>query len=123
MRDPIRKQFSMQRCHAKYRGIDFEFTFEEWVAFWEASGHFHERGREKGQYVMSRYGDVGPYSPSNVFIQVNADNSRDACKGKSNLKNNGRVLPKYTCPHCGKQGDMGNLNRWHNDRCKKAPPK
>lgn len=25
---------------------------------------------------------------------------------------------KETCPHCGIQTNLGNLNRWHGDRCK-----
>ena len=25
---------------------------------------------------------------------------------------------KYKCVHCGKETNIGNLNRWHNDNCK-----
>ena len=27
--------------------------------------------------------------------------------------------PKVTCPHCGKEGDIGNMTRYHFDNCKK----
>lgn len=119
MRDTNRYKYSMQKCIARKRGIDFNFTFEDWLSFWQASGHWEQRGRNKGQYVMSRYGDVGPYELGNVFIQLNADNSRDACKG---VYRPGKTLSKHTCPHCGKIGDMGNLNRWHNNNCKQKSP-
>ena len=23
-----------------------------------------------------------------------------------------------TCPHCGKEGNLGNMKRWHFDKCK-----
>lgn len=26
--------------------------------------------------------------------------------------------PKFNCPHCGKDADLGNFNRWHGDKCK-----
>ncbi|WCZ66232.1 homing endonuclease [Yersinia phage MHG19] len=29
--------------------------------------------------------------------------------------------PKVTCPHCGKTGLTGNMNRWHFDNCSKHP--
>jgi endogenous inhibitor of DNA gyrase (YacG/DUF329 family) len=26
-------------------------------------------------------------------------------------------MEKVTCPHCGKQGNVGNMKRWHFDNC------
>ena len=63
------------------RGIHWDFTFETWLDVWEKSGHLAQRGRNVGQYCMSRYGDTGPYSPSNVFIQLHGANTTDAHKG------------------------------------------
>lgn len=31
--------------------------------------------------------------------------------------------PRVTCPHCGKTGLVGNMNRWHFDNCPKGPNK
>jgi hypothetical protein len=35
-------------------------------------------------------------------------------KEKIKLSKIGIQKPKITCPHCGKQGDKTNMNRWHN---------
>lgn len=76
------EKWRSQRYAAGYRGIAFELTFEEWLDIWVSSGHYHERGRYGHQYVMSRYGDVGPYSRDNVFIQTGLDNNIDGHQGK-----------------------------------------
>ena len=67
---------------AKLRKIAWEFTYESWWEVWESSGKWEQRGRGKGKYVMSRIGDIGPYSPSNVFIQLNELNVSQGVKGK-----------------------------------------
>ena len=53
-----RMKYYHQKAHAKVRGIAWKLTLEEWLAWWQASGHYHERGRRKGQYVMARRGDA-----------------------------------------------------------------
>lgn len=57
--------------------IEFKLTFEEWLRIWIDSGHLHERGRKKGQYVMSRKNDIGHYEVGNVFIQLCSENNRN----------------------------------------------
>ena len=64
--------FSKHKATAKYRGIDFKFTFEEWCEMWKP--YWHNRGRKPNQYVMSRKGDVGPYSKDNCRIITWAEN-------------------------------------------------
>lgn len=77
---PIR-QFQVHRASAKERGIAFELSFGEWLQWWKDSGHFHERGKGAGQYVMSRFGDKGPYAIGNIECKLAADNVREAhCK-------------------------------------------
>lgn len=70
------KKYRRQKYSAKYRGIPFELTFDEWMKIWTGSGHWHERGRGKG-YVMARFGDKGPYAIGNVKIITNAENRRE----------------------------------------------
>lgn len=73
------------KCHkdaAKSRNIDFLLTFDEWWDIWNQSGKWEERGRKRGQYCMSRYGDTGSYSADNVFIQPHGQNIKDANKGR-----------------------------------------
>lgn len=77
-------KFEQQRRQAKQREIQWLLTFDEWWLIWQESGHWEQRGKRAGQYVMSRNGDVGPYSISNVAICRFEDNIRDARK-------NGRI--------------------------------
>ncbi len=80
-----KKKYSSHKSSAKFRGIDFLLTFEEWYDIWKKSGYYAQRGVGSGSYVMSRYNDVGPYSVGNVFIQSNAQNVIDA-KGTGRRK-------------------------------------
>ena len=77
-----RAKFSKQKDRANQRGILFEMSFEEWLKIWIDSGHFHERGCAKGRYVMSRFGDRGPYAAWNVEIVSHEKNSREPHIGR-----------------------------------------
>lgn len=76
------KKYRGQMSHSKTRNIPFTLTFDEWITIWLDSGHWHERGKGKGTYVMSRRGDKGGYELGNVFIQSNLDNVLQAQKGR-----------------------------------------
>lgn len=78
----MRKAFLSHRGNAKARGIPFLLTYDQWLEIWTASGHLHERGRHKGQYVMARFGDVGPYAVGNVEIVTAEENIVAAQYGK-----------------------------------------
>jgi hypothetical protein len=78
--------FRDQRLAAKQRGVEWRFSFNEWLSLWESSGRFHLRGRLRGCYVMARYGDVGAYEIGNVEIASVSKNGADAHTGnKYNL--------------------------------------
>lgn len=72
-----RKAYDDQRRHAESRGISWEFSYEDWLEMWLISGKWHERGRESGQYCMCRYGDVGPYSYKNCYIDLTDNNQQN----------------------------------------------
>ena len=74
--NPKQFAFLMQRQHAKERGIDFEFDFDEWVEWW--GDDFDRRGCEVGQLVMARYNDEGAYEPDNVVKVTCSENSGDS---------------------------------------------
>ena len=63
--------------HAAKRGIGWKLTFGEWSKIWLDSGHLFDRGNKRGQYVMGRFGDVGPYAVGNVKIITNQENLTD----------------------------------------------
>ena len=73
---PHFRLYRSQRDSAIKRGIDFQFTFEEWNSWW--GDDIVNRGRKAGQLVMARIGDQGPYHPANVVKKACGDNVREA---------------------------------------------
>lgn len=73
-RQPI-GAYQRHRTSAKKRGIEWQFTFAQWWAFWQQSGKWEKRGRGEG-YVMGRFGDAGPYNAENCYITKAGDNVR-----------------------------------------------
>lgn len=80
-RDKNRSIWYTQKAHARRRRIPFLLTFEEWWDIWQQSGHWEERGRKMGQYVMSRPNDKGAYEIGNVRIITTEQNLREANTG------------------------------------------
>jgi hypothetical protein len=70
-----REQYRMHRVSATTRGIPFNLTFNEWFHWWQTSGHYHERGKGRGQYVMGRKGDQGAYELGNIECVQAQENS------------------------------------------------
>ncbi len=69
-----------QRENARRRGIDFLFTFEQWVKWWTkrlGPDWFSKRGRHANEYVMARKGDKGPYAVWNVVCVTASRNCAD----------------------------------------------
>jgi hypothetical protein len=77
-RNNPRNRYNQHRFNAKKVGTPFQLTFDEWWQMWSSSGHWHERGRHRGQYVMARFGDQGPYAVGNVAIVEHEQNDREA---------------------------------------------
>lgn len=78
----LRVRFCAQNSCADDRGIDFALSFGQWLDIWIASGKLLQRGRHRGDYVMARMGDCGPYAPGNVEIILHVDNIRQFHLGK-----------------------------------------
>ena len=65
-----------QEGQARDRGIEWLFTYEEWLEMWLVSGRWLERGKHEGEYQMCRIGDEGPYSKRNCYIATMEDNQK-----------------------------------------------
>ena len=77
----IRGAYSSQRNRAvNVRGIDWQFTFETWLAWWGED--IVNRGRGKGKLVQARIGDTGPYSPDNCVKLTMEQNIIDGNLGR-----------------------------------------
>ena len=81
---PYYTSFNDQRQHAKRRNIDWQFDFNTWLEWWGED--IANRGRNKGQLVMARNGDIGPYHPDNVRKTLCSENVSEAQKGRPSVK-------------------------------------
>lgn len=68
-------RYAQHKKHAKERGIEFEFTFDEWWAIWEP--HWEKRGTHKDQLGMCRTHDKGPYRVDNVRLDTPKGNAAE----------------------------------------------
>lgn len=117
----VKNKYNCHKGAAKRRGVGFTLTFEEWCHIWERSGKWEQRGRKKGQYVMSRIGDTGDYAIDNVFIQSSENN---VIQANYNKKGQTRVLPKHSEETKRKismslMGNKGRLGRKHTEETKR----
>lgn len=99
----FRRAYTTQRRDAiKKRGIAWEFeSFEQWLEWWGED--IYRRGPYRGQLVMARYGDQGPYHPDNVRKITSDENVREGQLGhidslETRLKRSqslrGRIIPE-----------------------------
>ena len=80
MKGAVKEAYGKQMASAKKRGIEFELTLSEWVDWWEkqlGKDWFEKRGCRKGQYVMARPGDTGPYRLGNIECVLAEENHRN----------------------------------------------
>lgn len=81
----MRAKFRSHRDRANKYGIEFQFTYEEWVGWWETHlgpDWMKYRGRRSCDYVMGRKGDIGPYHPDNVMCITASQNAKMARAGE-----------------------------------------
>lgn len=81
-----------QKNNAKDRSIEFRFTFEEWIRWWENElgiDWMKKRGPKKGQFVMARHLDQGAYEVGNVKCVLQNSNHIE-----SNIRKSGGSLSK-----------------------------
>ena len=71
----MRKQYSDQMFKAKQRGIDWHFTYDEWVKWW--GDDITNRGIGSNDLQMCRKNDTGPYHPNNVYKATTKQNRAD----------------------------------------------
>jgi hypothetical protein len=84
MRKGYGDHYYTQMWTAKKRGIEWNFTYDSWLDWWGAD--IINRGRNKGQLVMARYGDIGPYHPDNVRKLPVEENIKEANVGRKHTE-------------------------------------
>lgn len=107
----LKAVFGQSRRDAKRRGIAFEFSFEQWIDVWLRSGHLEERGRRKGQYVMARHHDRGPYAIHNVSIILCEQNHKDAATQMLGIAKTADHRAKLAAAHIGLKASLETRNK------------
>lgn len=79
----IKMKWTEQKNRARRRGIDWYFSFEQWLEWW--GDDIKNRGDSKGQLCMARKGDTGPYHPDNVYKATNKQNIIEASQTNSKI--------------------------------------
>lgn len=111
--DHVYQAFRSQFDSAKRRQIAFQFAIEQWWHWWNAYDPEHgcvrwdRRGKGKNALVMARFGDVGPYSPENVYCATHSKNTTD-CIGRdpARMAEQAREWHAHNVCHLkGKRGD------------------
>jgi hypothetical protein len=80
-KDKILAKFHGQRNNAERRGIEFKFTFNQWIKWWTfhlGPNWLSKRGRNGNQYCMARKGDKGPYAWRNVQCITHSQNMTES---------------------------------------------
>jgi hypothetical protein len=81
MKDKLKEAYRTQRNRAKYRSIDWQFTYEEWIAWW--GDDITKRGKGKGKLCMARFNDTGAYHPNNCRKATHEENAIEAKRGRT----------------------------------------
>lgn len=71
-KNPKHWAWCCQKQAAKRRGIEFNFTLDEWIEWW--GDDWDRRGRCKKELVMARYNDEGAYEINNIYKTTTAEN-------------------------------------------------
>lgn len=80
-KNPAYAKYCRQKLTAKYRGIEFDISFPDWVDWWEEQlgpQWLQKRGLGKDKYVMGRLGDTGSYRLDNIECITQSKNMTDS---------------------------------------------
>lgn len=66
--------WQVAKAQAKYRGEEWNLTFEEYADMWRPQWHL--RGRGSDQYCMTRYDEEKPWDKTNAYIILRLEQQR-----------------------------------------------
>lgn len=69
---PYMLEYEAQRNMAIYRKIEWNITYDEWIAWW--GDNIDKRGRKTNDLVMGRKDPRGPYSLENIVLRTHREN-------------------------------------------------
>jgi hypothetical protein len=82
-------KFAKHRAQAKFRNIEFKFSFEEWYQWWLNNGvdkNIYQQWASTQRPCMCRNNDTGPYEVNNVYFATHVQNTRDSTNHRGGAK-------------------------------------
>jgi hypothetical protein len=73
-------KYQKHRAQSKFRGIDFNFTFDEWMDWWASHGvdkTLDIKWPPRTRPCMCRFNDTGAYEIGNVYCASHDENVKD----------------------------------------------
>lgn len=73
-------RYNSHKSNARYRGIEFNLTFEQWYDWWLSQGIDKNTVdiKHDGQSpCMCRFNDIGAYEIGNIYFDTRSNNIRD----------------------------------------------
>lgn len=70
------RTFIQQKNQAQWREEPWTVSFDQWKQAWAESGHWHDRGRQRGHYCMTRRDVREPWTADNLIIITREEHSR-----------------------------------------------
>ena len=96
-------KYARHKSLAKFRNINFHFTFNEWYNWWLSNGidkntqNFSRH--DSSRPCMGRNDDLGPYAPNNVYVVTQKQNAKDRPRYRRKLY---KSLKDHFCNSCKK---------------------
>jgi len=87
----VKEKYNNAKLSAKQRNIEWLFDFDSWIEWW--GNDLHLRGPKKGNLVMARFNDQGPYHPNNVKKITVEENIREM---RIRVKGNNRPVGSFS---------------------------
>jgi hypothetical protein len=91
--------YAGHRWKANKRGIPFLLTFEEWNNWWLSNGidkNQKQPPMSGATLCMCRFGDVGPYSLTNIYCDTISNNVKHGRKNKTYIGTGAKGRPFMT---------------------------
>ena len=93
--NPLRAAYLSLKSRARFRGIPFKLTMEEWKRWCAENKYMELRGREASSMTVDRdydfdsYGRKAPYAYWNMVMRTKSENSGKKSKWMKNEKKEG----------------------------------
>jgi len=110
--------------YSKERNKKISVALKQYLKYNKRTGWKHNQKtieKIKASWTEERKQNQPPVSDETKRKQSEAHKGKVAWNKNKTMPFKGKPKTKVKCPHCGKQGGTGVMNRWHFDNCRNKP--